>query len=347
MEENTVQTTRSSRRGFTLVELLVVIAIVGVLVALLLPAVQAAREAARRNSCQNRMKQISLACLNYESALRELPPASGSFNPANTSLDPIWGYLAFVADYLERSTLTDQIDKTRNWYDTDGGNGGNFELLTTNPQLDFRCPSYEGYQPTNVGEPGTGDTSTFIESNLGAHYNGVLGANLINSDTISGVCNGNASSPYEMEVQASSSSSRGAPPCVSGTGGYIAKNGTIIRITPVKLSKITDGTSKTMLIGEAAHGTPAFQSTRPWWIGQHGNSMYTAKNVSYRINEGDRVNESNTPKVFRNDMGFGSEHPGGCHFSFVDGSVRFLNETLELEIMFALASRSVGEIVNE
>ena len=60
-------------KGFTLVELLVVIAIIGVLVGLLLPAVQAARESARRNSCMNTLKQLTLAMLNYESAMRELP----------------------------------------------------------------------------------------------------------------------------------------------------------------------------------------------------------------------------------------------------------------------------------
>src|SRR5256885_1628312 len=67
---------RSQKRGFTLVELLVVIAIIGILVALLLPAIQAAREAVRRSQCVNKMKQLGLAVLNYESARKLLPYAN-------------------------------------------------------------------------------------------------------------------------------------------------------------------------------------------------------------------------------------------------------------------------------
>ena len=65
-----------ARDGFTLVELLVVIAIIGILVALLLPAIQAAREAARRTQCQNHLKNIGLACLNFESSKKKLPEGS-------------------------------------------------------------------------------------------------------------------------------------------------------------------------------------------------------------------------------------------------------------------------------
>lgn len=73
--------TNNLPKGFTLVELLVVIAIIGILVALLLPAVQAAREAARRTDCVNRMRQISLAVMNFESSRRALPDARLNWPP--------------------------------------------------------------------------------------------------------------------------------------------------------------------------------------------------------------------------------------------------------------------------
>ncbi len=66
-------------QGFTLVELLVVIAIIGILVALLLPAVNQAREAARRTQCMNQLRQVGLAVLNLESAVRTFP--SGGVEP--------------------------------------------------------------------------------------------------------------------------------------------------------------------------------------------------------------------------------------------------------------------------
>jgi prepilin-type N-terminal cleavage/methylation domain-containing protein len=74
-------------RGFTLVELLVVIAIIGVLVALLLPAIQAAREAARRNSCQNKLKQLAVAFQNHHDVQKNFPLATW-INPAANGAAP-------------------------------------------------------------------------------------------------------------------------------------------------------------------------------------------------------------------------------------------------------------------
>jgi prepilin-type N-terminal cleavage/methylation domain-containing protein len=64
---------RDRRAGFTLIELLVVIAIIATLIALLLPAVQAAREAARRSQCRNNLKQFGIAMHNYHDVCRMFP----------------------------------------------------------------------------------------------------------------------------------------------------------------------------------------------------------------------------------------------------------------------------------
>lgn len=78
---------RSRVTAFTLVELLVVLAIIGILVALLLPAVQAIRESARQVQCRNHLKQLALACHNYESAWNVFPAYAGERNPARVVFD--------------------------------------------------------------------------------------------------------------------------------------------------------------------------------------------------------------------------------------------------------------------
>ena len=97
----------SERRGFTLVELLVVIAIIGILVGLLLPAVQAAREAARRLSCSNNLKQMTLALHNYESTFRSFPPSG--FYRRDLSSDS-WSVQSRLLPQLEQANLQRLID---------------------------------------------------------------------------------------------------------------------------------------------------------------------------------------------------------------------------------------------
>ena len=94
--------------GFTLIELLVVVAIIGVLVALLLPAVQKVREAANRVSCANNLKQIGLACHNYDDTNGKLPPGQLGPCPPNSRRKANWqnvGALAFLLPYLEQEKL--------------------------------------------------------------------------------------------------------------------------------------------------------------------------------------------------------------------------------------------------
>jgi len=83
------------RRGFTLIELLVVIAIIAVLIALLLPAVQSAREAARRSQCTNNLKQLGLALHNYNDSAGGVPLSSTKW----------WGQFPLLLPYFEQTTL--------------------------------------------------------------------------------------------------------------------------------------------------------------------------------------------------------------------------------------------------
>ena len=107
---------RPHRRAFTLLELLVVIAIIGTLVGLLLPAVQAAREAARRMQCQNHLKQLALACHNYESAFKRFP-ASAVVDLATTSTgnNGSWGVHGRILSFLERGNVASTVDLSLPW----------------------------------------------------------------------------------------------------------------------------------------------------------------------------------------------------------------------------------------
>jgi prepilin-type N-terminal cleavage/methylation domain-containing protein len=98
----------SRKRGFTLVELLVVIAIIGILIGMLLPAVQQVRESARRAACQNNLKQLALASVNYEGTMGKLPDGGRVWHFAPSNPPPKgWGWLHQVLPFLDQNNLYD------------------------------------------------------------------------------------------------------------------------------------------------------------------------------------------------------------------------------------------------
>lgn len=132
---------RRAPSAFTLVELLVVIAIIGVLVALLLPAVQAARSSARQSVCQNNLRQIGLAILNHEAALRHYPPSSTSLLPTFwdeglNELNHSWSSL--ILPFMEEAALHALVDFSKPAM-------GPANLIAGGTEIPlYRCPSYSG-----------------------------------------------------------------------------------------------------------------------------------------------------------------------------------------------------------
>lgn len=137
-----------ARTAFTLVELLVVIAIIGILVGLLLPAVQAAREAARRMSCSNNLKQVTLAMHNYESVYRKLPPA-WSVTPDGKG----WSMQARILPFVESAGLADGINFAGGYGASSLSVDGVSIPISAYRVPTYQCPSDPLDQPRS-GSPG-------------------------------------------------------------------------------------------------------------------------------------------------------------------------------------------------
>jgi prepilin-type N-terminal cleavage/methylation domain-containing protein len=117
----TLVSSTNSPKAFTLVELLVVIAIIGILVALLLPAIQAAREAARRSACINNLRQIGLGALNYESTHKTLP--KGTHNEIGKGRNGfVWyddyTWATYILPYLEEGNAYSGFDMEKTFLGT-------------------------------------------------------------------------------------------------------------------------------------------------------------------------------------------------------------------------------------
>ena len=317
--------------GFTLVELLVVIAIIGVLVSLLLPAVQAAREAARRTQCRNNLRQLSLACQNFADAKGRLPSASDRLDRSATATNAHWGFLVSLLPFVEQAPMHDSFDTQLNW---EKQSQKTLDTLWGTEMSAFKCPTYSPTQQINQNNPGS---NKYEDSLLATHYIGVMGANVKYSKEFfkQRSCGIKSSGGvYTMEAW------EDKPGCLDHGGGLVANNGAIIRKDDIDFRRVTDGTSNTFIIGEASFGDPELQETRSWWVGGAGAWMYTSRNISFPINS------APLPGRIRNDIGFGSEHPGGCHFAMVDGSVQFFSENMDSGVLFALASRQGGELLD-
>lgn len=366
--------------GFTLVELLVVIAIIGILVALLLPAVQAAREAARRSECANNLKQIGLAALNYESQHKHLPPGGYLEQGAFWS-----GYLlpfmeeGAAADVLtlpnigSRDPAADGLQFAHPSAYSDsrllGPNYRNVQVCEM-PFKVYRCPSVDmPLQQRCITADGW-----YVEQRAPCSYLGVASGLAINqipmdARSINGI--GRRSDvleapdgPLPLVIHVSVSQ--------SAVGAY----GGIARFDrPTRLSKITDGTSKTALVGEAVHDTEeqALATARGvaenrngdhkdhWAIGSDDLDTTPGSDPSEALGStGVPINlhrqrtDANGAKPCTNpkspacqqlQIGFGSEHSGAVQMVFIDGHVESIADDVEAKPWSDLGTKAGEELL--
>lgn len=295
------------RRAFTLVELLVVIAIIGILVALLLPAVQKAREAARRTACQNNLKQIGLAIANHESAMRFFPPGQKWSGPRDSDATRDYAWSAFLLPYIEEGALYNSIDLDRSYLES-----SNLPAASQVVSI-YLCPS-----TANRDKQRTGDVILDYEGNVGItlgcmDYLGVAGPD---KDKIYP----GAIEPY--------GSQRGV---LIGTKG-LPDADTLLQPPRMKHSSISDGLSKTLVVTECTgRGVEGDGDPNGAWV--------SGKNISHI----DKLPNEKSPSRSWKDERIFSEHPGGSHGLFCDGSVRMLTVDMEQHVVWAISSRNGDE----
>ncbi|RIK75971.1 MAG: hypothetical protein DCC67_14530 [Planctomycetota bacterium] len=361
--------TATQRSGFTLVELLVVIAIIGVLVALLLPAVQAAREAARRAACVNNLHNLALAVLNFHDTQKRFPVdedyyEQGPFefdtanlsNPVNRQYtvapDPLRsarklsgaGWIVEVLPQLEQQGLYDQFKPYLDlpWMRLRQGlNANNLQLRTAlqnQPEV-LLCPSNELRGPREDQYPFSSTTETPGGPALVAvtHYKGNSGDGAFEPSPPESPA---GTSPYGFWTY------NPVLNCYNRTDCFgIFWRTTYLR-DGVKLKEVSDGTSNTLLIGEASPedgNSPAWSSDGDWAIaGVQLNWDWQSKGFCLDSTGKPNPGARSCWSLMR---GFRSKHAGGVNFAFVDGNVRFLSDSIEHLTYRALSTKSSDEVV--
>ncbi|MCA9210072.1 MAG: DUF1559 domain-containing protein [Planctomycetales bacterium] len=332
------------RTGFTLVELLVVIAIIGVLVAMLLPAVQAAREAARRSDCSNKLKQFGLALQNFHDTYKNFPPGMTDDDTDNLG----WG--TYILPFIEQGNLYDQMSTV---VTTSTPNAG-----MPSPVMIVKGGTHSNIDSWTVSSPQPWQVNHTMQQ---TYTKQVLPAYLCPSNPIPDRDeDGYGASHYVgnagNELLALASWGCGSPNATSQQNGVLMNDNHNQNTMALNMAAVTDGTSNTLLVGEIGRSDNVNPSiidgnNFPLWAGGNVdggcNGRYAGSHVRYAdtlftIN---KLTPAGITSDGSSDLSFGSYHPGGAQFVFVDGSTHFIPETVDSLIYRYLGGRNDGNVV--
>ena len=311
--------------GFTLIELLVVMTIIGVLVALLLPAVQFTREAARRATCFNNLKQIGLAATHFENVNRRFPPGYLGPKPQGTgeSLQGQWtATLVYLLPYLELKEVRDRIDTDRKEYDNVSlldldrvgdpywERGKNWVTAQTRIAA-FVCPSDEPYDSED----------TYVCQHF---YHEPDKSQIRLSRYVATNSAGNALGRTNYLGVAGKLGRTGVTYMDRGAGVFSNRS----RIRP---GEITDGSSTTLLFGEATGRRRIQEEKHHYAYSWFGCGVL---GTNWGLSPPSRGH-------------FDSEHPDVVQFCYADGSVRPLDKLIDPAVFISLSGISEGDVVED
>jgi prepilin-type N-terminal cleavage/methylation domain-containing protein/prepilin-type processing-associated H-X9-DG protein len=329
------------RPAFTLIELLVVIAIIAILIGILLPAVQNVRAAAARTQCVNNLKQIGLALHNYHDIHQCLPSGYVDGNTVPTStpdndVGPGWGWASYLLPFLEQQNVYYQIN-----FNQGVGLATNVAVSQT-PLVVFQCASDPYQQNFPVYD------STFTNPIATVAHGNYVG------------CNG----WEECFNNAGGDAQGGGADGLSGGLG-LTGDGPFYRNSHTRFADVTDGLSNSIFVGERSGNhspstwTGAVTGGRcPAWMAVTPPAPYSPPpgapydnadfDEAFVLAHGNATHVPSADLPFYDPDTFYSMHSGrGANFLFGDGSVHFLNSSIDPATYQALATMAGGETATD
>jgi prepilin-type N-terminal cleavage/methylation domain-containing protein/prepilin-type processing-associated H-X9-DG protein len=324
---------RRHHRGFTLIELLVVIAIIAVLIALLLPAVQAAREAARRSQCVNNLKQLVLATMNYTDVQGALPPTSGFDPPAG----PDYAFKPRLLPYLEQFGVFNAFNFALSTRDAGNSTCNVLQIAA------FLCPSDTNVPSGTVTLNGASATVAYhsYPNNLGTWtvFNGgkfdgpahQLGQDRGPIVKLSLIVDGTSNTVIFSEFV------RGSFVSSAGPGKNWVYRGSLATTAGATIDAYAADCQASTTLADNGKGAE--------WMQQNTARGGGYSHIMTPNKKGCFWSDASASK-FQTMIGASSNHPGGVNCAFLDGTVRFVKDSVAPATWRAVCTYNGGEVIS-